>query len=66
MKDCLSHRANIATNDGGYISASDVEDDLALATNLVANSKEDEGEALDPLVATAGHKNIAVQRVLST
>jgi hypothetical protein len=47
MKDCLSHRANIATNDGGYISASDVEDDLALATNLVANSKEDEGEALD-------------------
>jgi hypothetical protein len=39
MKDCPSHRAFIATEDG-YVSASDVEDDLALATNVDVDSTE--------------------------
>jgi hypothetical protein len=39
MKDCPSHRAFIATEDG-YVSASDVEDDSALAANIDADSTE--------------------------
>jgi hypothetical protein len=37
MKDCPSHHAFIATEDR-YASASDVEDDLALAANIDADS----------------------------
>ncbi|XP_025824993.1 uncharacterized protein LOC112900377 [Panicum hallii] len=65
MKDCPSRRAFIATNDGGYVNASDVEDDLALAANYVADL-ESEAEATDPIIATVGYKSILVQRVLST
>jgi hypothetical protein len=65
MNDCPSRRAFIATNDGGYVSASDVEDDLALAANHVADSESEE-EAIDPMTAAAGYKSILVQRVLST
>jgi hypothetical protein len=39
MKDCPSHCAFIATEDG-YVSASDIEDDLALAANIDADSTE--------------------------
>ena len=39
MKDCPSHRGFIATEDG-YVSASDVEDDLALAANIFVDSTE--------------------------
>ena len=40
MKDCSSTRAFIAAPDGnGYVSASDVEDDLVLTANIVANSE---------------------------
>jgi hypothetical protein len=53
MKNCPSHRAFIATNDGGYVSASDVEDDLALAGNHVADSESEE-ETIDPMTAAAG------------
>jgi hypothetical protein len=42
MKDCPSHRAFIATNNGGYVSASDVEHNLALAANYVADSESEE------------------------
>ena len=42
MKDCPSQRAYIEIEDGGYVSASDVEDEYALAANLVG--KEDELE----------------------
>ena len=35
MKECLSRRA-------GYVSASDVEDDLALVANIDADSTEDD------------------------
>jgi hypothetical protein len=65
MKDCPSRRAFIATNYGGYVSASDVEDDLTLAANHVADSESKE-EAIDPMTAAAGYKSLLVQRVLST
>jgi hypothetical protein len=65
MKDCSSHHAFIATNDGGYVSGSDVEDDLALAASHVADSESEE-EAIDPMTATVGYKSILVQLVLST
>jgi hypothetical protein len=51
MKDCSSTRAFIAAPDGsGYVSASDVEDDLVLAANIVADSEDDEGEAVDSVL----------------
>jgi hypothetical protein len=65
MKDCPSRHAFIATNDGGYVSASDVEDNLALAANHVADSESEE-EAIDPMIIAAGYKSVLVQRVLST
>jgi len=55
MKDCPSTRALIAAPDGnGYVSASDVEDDLVPAANVVADSEDDEGEgeAIDSVAAT--------------
>ena len=53
MKDCPSTRAFIAAPDGnGYVSASDVGDELVLAANFVADS-EDEGEAIDSVATTA-------------
>jgi hypothetical protein len=33
QRDCPSKKSYITTDDGGYVSASDVEDDLALQTN---------------------------------
>ena len=52
MKDCPSTRAFIAAPDGnGYVSASDVEDELVLAANFIADS-EDESEAIDSAAAT--------------
>ena len=44
MKDCLSVRAFMAAPDGnGYVSASDIENDLVLAVNTVVDFEEDEG-----------------------
>ena len=69
MKDCPSQRAYIATDDGGYVSASDVEDEVALVTNLAAQDDEITDEMGDEVLgtaATANHKTLIVQRVLST
>src|SRR6185312_15527636 len=67
MKDCPSTRTFIAAHDGnGYVSASDVEDDLVLAANIVADSEEDESEAIDSLAATTDLPSLLVQRVLSS
>ena len=67
MQDCPSTRAFIAAPDGnGYVSASDVEDDLVLAANIVADSEEDDGEAIDSLAATADLPSLLVQRVLTS
>jgi hypothetical protein len=67
MKDCPSRRAFIAAPDGnGYVSASDVEDDLALAANIVTDSEDDESEAIDSLATSAGFPSLLVQRMLSS
>ena len=67
MKDCPSTRAFIAAPDGNeYVSASDVEDDLVLAANIIADSEEDEGEAIDCLAAMVDLPSLLVQRVLSS
>ena len=69
MKECSSCRAFIATEDG-YVSASDVEDDLALPANIDANSTEgdqdEEAIAIDFMVASVGYPSLLVQRVLSS
>jgi hypothetical protein len=66
-KECPSLRAFIAAPDGnGYISASDEEDSLALATNLVANSSiEQEVDTIDSHAAAVGFPSLLVQRVLA-
>jgi len=67
MKDCPSTRAFIAAPDGnGYVSASDVEDELVLAANLVVDSEDDEGEAIDSVAATKDLSSLLVQRVLTS
>jgi hypothetical protein len=65
MKDCPSHRAFIATNDGGYVSASDSENDLVPIANHVADL-DSEGEAIDPMTIGVDYKSILVRHVLST
>jgi hypothetical protein len=69
MKDCPSQRAYIATDDGGYVSASDVEDEIALATNLAAPDDDEATAEIEDEVlgtaATANYRTIIVQRVLS-
>ena len=50
----------------GYVSASDVEDDLVLAANIVADLEEDEGQAIDSIAATADFPSLLVQRVLTS
>ena len=67
MKDCPSHRAFIAAPDGnGYVSASNVEDDLVLAANIVADSEEDEGETIDSIATMVDLPSLLVQHVLSS
>jgi hypothetical protein len=44
QRDCPSKKSYIATDDGGYVSASDVEDDLALQTNNVGDLDDDDAE----------------------
>jgi hypothetical protein len=44
QRDCPSKKSDIATDDGGYISASDVEDDFALQTNNAGDLDDDDAE----------------------
>nr|XP_034583004.1 uncharacterized protein LOC117846013 [Setaria viridis] len=68
MKDCPNRRASIATVDGtGYVSASDVEDELVLATNIVVDEAKNEEEvSIDSLAASVGYESLLVQRVLTS
>jgi hypothetical protein len=43
-RDCPSKKSYIATNDGGYVCASDVEDDFALQTNNAGDLNDDDVE----------------------
>ena len=66
MKDCPSTRAFIAAPDGnGYVSASDVEDELVLAANFVADS-DNEGDTIDSAATTKDLPSLLVQRVLTS
>ena len=67
MRDCPSRRANIATGDGGYESASDVEDEYRVAANLYEEEKtaEEDDEAIDSNAMTSHLRSILVQRALS-
>jgi hypothetical protein len=42
--DCPSMKSYIATADGGYVSGSDTEDDLALQTNHVGDLADDDDD----------------------
>jgi hypothetical protein len=46
QRDCPSKKSYIATDDGGYVSASDVEDDFALQTNNAGDLDDDDAEVL--------------------
>jgi hypothetical protein len=69
MKDYPSRRAFIATEDG-FVSASDVKDDLALAANIDADSNEGDQDKeaiiIDSVAAAVDYPSLLVQRVLST
>jgi hypothetical protein len=63
-RDCPSKRAYVATDDGGYVRASDEENEFVLFTNHDAcNDIKDSTEVID---SVATYKSIVVQRVLST
>jgi hypothetical protein len=44
QRDCHSKKSCISTDDGGYVSASDVEDDFALQTNNAGDLDDDDAE----------------------
>jgi len=58
-----------ATEDG-YVSASDVEDDLAFVANIVVDSTEGDQDtetiAIDSVATSMGYPSLLVQRVLSS
>ena len=66
MRDCPSTRAYIATSDGGYDSASDVEDEHTFAAILLADEQATVTEVIDGVQASEGFESLLVQRVLST
>jgi hypothetical protein len=45
--DCPSKKSNIATDDGGYVCASDVQDDFALQTNNAGDLDDDDAEVFE-------------------
>jgi hypothetical protein len=64
QRDCPSKRAYIATGDGGYVSASDVEDEDTIGANIAETYDGDE-EVLGT-TATETYKALTMQRALST
>lgn len=70
MRDFPSQRAYLATEDGGYVSASDIEDEYVLAANIAGGGDEidsdaDEVEEQVAAVNTGTHVSLVAQRVLS-
>jgi len=61
---------DLSATEDGYVSASDVEDDLALAANIAADSTEGDQDTetitIDSVAASAGYPSLLVQRVLSS
>jgi hypothetical protein len=66
QRDCPSKKSYIATYDGGYVSASDVEDDLALQTNNAGDLDDDDAEVFgSEHTGQYSTKTYVVQLVLS-
>ena len=67
MRDCPSMHAYIATGDGGYESASNVEDEYRVAANLYAeeNAAGENGETIDSNTMTSHLRSILVLLALS-
>jgi hypothetical protein len=64
--DCPSKKSYIATDDRGYVSASDVEDDFALQTNNVGDLDDDDAEVFgSEHTEEYNTKTYVVQRILS-
>ena len=67
--ECPSRCAFIATEDG-YVSANNVEDDLAPTANIAADSTENDQDkeaiTIDYVAASAGYPSLLVQHVLSS
>jgi hypothetical protein len=64
--DCPSKKSYIATGDGGYVSARDVEDDFALQTNNAGGLDDDDAEVFgSEHTEEYSTKIYVVQRVLS-
>jgi hypothetical protein len=65
-RDCPSKKSCIATDDGGYVSASDVEDDFALQTNNAGDLDDDDAKVFgSEHTEEYNTKTYVVQRVLS-
>jgi hypothetical protein len=47
QRDCPSKKSYIATDDGGSVSASDVEDDFALQTNNAGDLDDDDADVFE-------------------
>jgi hypothetical protein len=66
QRDCPSKKSYIATDDRGYVSASDVEDDFALQTNNADDLDNDDAEVFgSEHMKEYNTKTYVVQRVLS-
>jgi hypothetical protein len=63
QRDCPSKQAYITTGDGGYVSASDVEDEDTVET-IIAETYDGDEEVLGT-TATETYKALIVQRALS-
>ena len=63
QRDCPSKRAIIATADGGYVSASDIEDENIIAANI--SGSDDGAEEVLGTSATNTYRTLIVQRALS-
>jgi hypothetical protein len=64
QRDCPSKRTIIATIDGGYVSASDIEDENIIAANI--SGSDDSAEEVLGTSATNNYRILIVHRALST
>jgi hypothetical protein len=66
QRDCPSKKSYIATDDRGYVSASDVEDDFALQTNITGDLDDDDVDVFgSEHTEEYSTKTSVVQQVLS-
>jgi hypothetical protein len=66
QRDCPSKKSYIATDNGGYVSASNVEDDFALQTNNAGDLDNDDAEVFgSEHTKEYSTKTYVVQRILN-